>query len=150
VDPETFHGGMPSAFLKAKGDEPGFGTLMQTIRAANYTGTRVRLSGYVKSDGVTGWAGLWMRVDGAGTQPRPLAFDNMNTRPIKGTTGWKQYDVVLDVAQDAKAIAFGILLEGSGEVWLSGTDLQTVGADVPTTDAPQKLPNAPVNPGFRQ
>jgi hypothetical protein len=53
------------------------------------------------------WAGLWMRVDGQ--EPKMLAFDNMQGRPIQGTTAWKRYEVILDVDPQATAIAFGIL-----------------------------------------
>src|SRR5947208_16401718 len=78
IDRSAVFGGRASAFLKAKADQDGFGTLMQSIAAANYLGKRVRLSGYVKSDNVVRWAGLWMRVDGQASEgtPKPLAFDN--------------------------------------------------------------------------
>lgn len=33
-------------------------------------------------------AGLWMRVDSP--TPTPLAFDNMQARPIKGTLDWRR------------------------------------------------------------
>jgi hypothetical protein len=85
---------------------------MQEISADAYHGKRVRLSANAKASDVQGWAGLWMRVDGDGS--RPLAFDNMGNRPIKGTTDWKRYDIVLDVAGQATDVAFGILLTGRG------------------------------------
>jgi hypothetical protein len=88
-----------SAFLKSKTlSVDGFGTLMQSIRSGKYKGKRIRLSGLVRSQEVVGWAGLWMRVDQA---KDIIAFDNMQDRPIKGTTGWQQYEVVLDVPQDS-------------------------------------------------
>jgi len=65
IDKTVFQNGNSSAYLKSK-DPTGndFGTLMQYISAENYTGKRLRLSGYVKSDDVEGWSGMWMRVDG--------------------------------------------------------------------------------------
>jgi hypothetical protein len=74
-----------AAFIKSRTVTPaadGFGTLMQSFTAAEYRGKRLRLSGYVKATGISNWAGLWMRVDGPTGQP--LAFDNMQGRPIKG------------------------------------------------------------------
>ena len=66
VDQATKHGGAASATIRCKEDNPsnGFGTLMQTFKAEKYRGKRLRLTGYVKSEGVADWAGLWVRVDG--------------------------------------------------------------------------------------
>ena len=86
---------------------------MQTIKADDYRGKRVRLRGHVKTDGVER-VQLWMRLDsGRGM----LGFDNMDARPIRGTTEWAAYDVVLDVPEDAAGIAYGIILAGTGRVW---------------------------------
>ena len=131
TDAQVAYNGHPSAYLKAK--QPaidGFGTLMQEFRATKYLGQRVRLSAYVKSEGVQDWAGLWMRVD---RETKPVSFDNMEDRPIKGTTGWQRYEVVLDVPQNAAGVAFGVLLGGPGTIWLNSVKLETVGTDVPIT-----------------
>jgi hypothetical protein len=102
----------------------------------------------VKSEEVAGWAGLWMRVD-KGTEM--AAFDNMQNRPIRGSTAWQRYDVVLDVPKDATGISFGILLNGTGEVWLSGTKFEIVSAEVKVTgSAAQTLPGRPVNLDFTE
>ena len=85
VDRSVAHGGKASATLKSvSAATAGFGTLMQTFKADTFRGQRVRMSGYVQSKDVADWAGLWMRVDG--TQKEALAFDNMQGRPIKGTS----------------------------------------------------------------
>src|SRR5581483_12016409 len=96
VDQTVTYAGMPSAVLKSVSPVPpqGFGTMMQTIQAGDYRGKRIRFSAEVKSDSVADWAGLWMRVD-EGKQV--TAFDNMQHRPIKGSTNWNPYTVVLDV-----------------------------------------------------
>jgi hypothetical protein len=147
IDSEQTYQGQGSAFLKSKRPSvDGFGTLMQSINAAQYKSNKVRLSGLVKSEEVTDWAGLWMRVD-KGTEQ--LALDNMQNRPIKGTTGWQRYYVVLDVPKDATGISFGILLSGPGQVWLNSTKFEIVGLDVPATGVREKsLPDKPVNLEF--
>jgi hypothetical protein len=147
VDVDQMYQGHASAFLKSKTlNADGFGTLMQSIKAEQYLGRKVRLSGLVKSEEVLGWAGLWMRVD---KEKSPVAFDNMENRAIKGTTGWQRYDVVLGVPKDATAISFGILLAGSGVVWLNDTKFDVVGADVPVTNTSEKvLPEKPINLEF--
>jgi len=150
IDASAPYLGHGSSFLKAKADQEGFGTLMQSFSAKDYAGKRLRLSGYVKSDSVTRWAGVWMRVDGpnSGTTPQTLAFDNMQNRPIKGTTDWQRYEVVLDVPDSAVGIAFGILLDGPGEVWLNSVQFDVVTTAVETTGRSPGLPDGPRNLSF--
>ena len=61
---ETFEG-RPVAYLRSS-QEPSesFGLLHQVVAADEYRGQRVRLSAVLKAAGVTGWAGLWLRVEG--------------------------------------------------------------------------------------
>lgn len=109
-------------------------------------GTRLRLTAKVKAQEVSEWAGLWMRVDGV-SGPH-LAFDNMHDRPIKGTTDWVLCSIVLEVPEHAKAIAFGVLLNGPGSVWVNGFEFKKVGPEIPITGQPE-LPSAPVNLDFQ-
>jgi hypothetical protein len=132
TDCDTVHSGKASASLKHIANETsGFGTLMQTFKADRFRGKRLRLSGYVRSKEVGDWAGLWMRVDGP--QKEPLSFDNMQKRAIKGTSDWVRYGIVLDVPESAQEIAFGLLLSGTGQVWMDDLKFEVVGKDVATT-----------------
>jgi hypothetical protein len=138
VDPKGGKTGKSCALIRGKGAAPqGFGTLMQTFDASEYAGKRLRLSASIRWEGITSWAGLWMRVDGAtpaGSQmPALLAFDNMQNRPMRGSSGWTPQAVVLDVPAEARAISFGILLSGPGQAWLDDLKLEPVGADVKVT-----------------
>src|SRR5690349_8293284 len=118
LDTRISYDGKNSSYLKAKGAHPaGFGTVMQLFKADAYRTKHMRLSAAVKAEGLEGWAGLWMRVDGPAN--KMLGLDNMQDRPIKGTTDWQRYEVVLDVPQESVHVAFGLLLEGKGQVWLS-------------------------------
>jgi hypothetical protein len=132
VDQEVVYRGKASGYIKSLRPSRGFGTLMQAFKASMYRGKRLFMSGYVKSENVEFWAGMWMRVDGP--EDKMLGFDNMQDRPIKGTTGWTRYAVVLDVPDDSIDIAFGVLLDGLGQVWVDNILFETVGKDVPTTD----------------
>lgn len=149
IDADQSYQGHMSAFLKSKRSTvEGFGTLMQSVQAERYKGKKVRLGGLVKSQEVVGWAGLWMRVDQGKDE---VAFDNMQDRPIKGTSGWQRYEVVLEVPKDATGISFGILLTGAGEVWLSGAKFDVVGTDVAVTSPDdRKVPDKPVNLEFSE
>jgi hypothetical protein len=127
------HAGQACGSVKSTGDgAKGFGTLTQGFLADNYQGKRLRMSGFVKTEGVEGWAGLWMRVDGK--DKTDLAFDNMSKRSIKGSTDWQRYEVVLDVPADAHSIFFGFLVAGKGQGWVDDIAFEAVGKDVMTTD----------------
>jgi hypothetical protein len=110
----------------------GFGTLMQQIVPDKYLGKRIRMTGLVKSENVASWAGLWLRIDQAGSQ-EPLSFDNMGNRPIKGTTGWNTYEIVLNVPTNASLVAYGALLHGTGQIWFDNFTFEIVENTVPTT-----------------
>src|SRR4051812_4301234 len=145
ADTAVVHGGRASARLEATGrDVDGAGSLIQTVPAAPYRGKRVRFAGYVMTDGVTGWAGLWMRVD---RPNRRSAFANMQDRPLRGTTGWTRCAVVLDVAADATALAIGLVQDGPGVSHVDDTAVEVVGTDVAVTEIDPR-PRALANPGF--
>lgn len=133
IDTSIKKAGDGSGFLASKpavgaGDE-GFGTVMQKFPADAWRGHRVKFQAFVKAQGVKGWAGLWMRVDGAGSPPRALAFDNMQDRPITGSSEWTPYEIVLNVPKDAKDIALGILLAGKGQVWIDDASFAVVNGE---------------------
>ena len=126
---------------------PDFSTLMQRVQARPFHGKRLRLSANVRTQGLTGWAGLWMRVDSDRGDGSHLAFDNMEDRAIRGTTEWRRYEVVLDVEPGAHAVAFGILTSGEGETEVHDVRLEEVGTNVPVTGR-ALLQEAPVNLDF--
>ena len=147
VDRLQVHSGKASAYIRAKMDAPqGFGALSQRFDAGSFKGRRVRLAGYLRVKSVEGWAGLWMRIDGADGNLQ--GFDNMEQRPVKGTSEWVRREVVLNVPPDASAIAIGALLVGPGQVWVTDFTLEVVGSEVPTTVAEEPLSGYPVNLNF--
>ncbi len=77
-----------------------------------------------------------------------MQLDNMENRSIKGTTDWHKYEVVLDVPPESVNIAFGILLQGKGQAWLSDVQFEVVGLDVPVTSI--EYPDKPGNLDFAE
>lgn len=137
LDGESFEGKRVVA-VRCVADKPGgFGTLMQQCAPDDYVGHRVRFSGAMRSRDVDDWAGLWFRVDE--DKGRSLAFDNMQDRAVRGTTEWARYDVVLDVAEGASQLAYGVLLAGGGGVAVADFRLERVSDDIPTTDQRHRL-----------
>ncbi len=85
IDRTVAHSGQASGYIMSRPyQRTGFGTLMQMCQAGQYLGQRVRMSAYVKTRAVKAFSTLWMRVDGE--DGKLLSFDNMQNRPIKGTT----------------------------------------------------------------
>jgi hypothetical protein len=132
LDNKVAHEGKSSARLASIRKPTGFGTMLQSFSGEEYRGKRLRLAAFVKARDVRNWAGLWMRVDGP-ERSAPLAFDNMEDRPIKGTRDWERLEIVLDVGETATAVYFGLLMDGEGTVWLDDLEFDVVDASVPTT-----------------
>jgi DNA-binding transcriptional MerR regulator len=133
------HADRSVAYLRCTGEPgDGFGTLMQMIASDDFVGSRLQFSAFVRTENVS-QAGLWLRIDGQMGQQ--LAFDNMQTRPIRGTTAWERHTVVLDVDTTARKIAFGVILVGVGDLRIADCRFERVAADVPIT-----APSAPTRP----
>ncbi|MFO0321674.1 MAG: hypothetical protein ACK504_04510 [Bacteroidota bacterium] len=112
----------------------GFGTLMQQCVPDKYLGKRIKMTAFVKTENVKNWAGLWLRVDQAGSN-QPLSFDNMSDRPIKGSTNWTEYEIILDVPNNASLIAYGALLVGTGQIWFDNITFKIVSDFAPSTSS---------------
>lgn len=119
------------AFLKSIKQSKSFGTIMQGFNPSQYLGKRVKMTGFIKSQDVEGWAGMWFRIDGE--DRKMLGFDNMQKRPIKGNTGWTEYSIVVDAPEDSKYFAYGVLLSGQGQVWLDDISFKIVDNSEPLT-----------------
>ena len=131
----------------------GFGTLMQECKPDKYLGKRVRMIGYIKSENVEGWAGFWLRVDQADSR-QALSFDNMESRAVKGTTGWTKYEIVLDVPTKTSMLAYGALLSGTGQIWFDNLTFEIVDNSVKTTNSMNggntKIESEPTNLDFEK
>jgi hypothetical protein len=136
VDKEEKHQGKASAFIKAvpsKMQVPALSCgLQQMILAEKYRGKRLRMTAYAKSKDVELRAALYLDV--ASKDKVHITVDNMFDRPIKGTTDWKKYELVLDIPDEAYRISFGFFLNGrKGQVWADDFSFEVVGKDVKTT-----------------
>lgn len=133
INDETYND-KPAYFIKSNAIVyNGFGTIAKSVKPDDYFGKRVKLSGYIRTINNSGWTGMWMRVDGDQVD-RSLQFDNMGNRPIKGTTDWQKYEIVLDVPVNSRAMYYGVLVAGDGEAKFSDVNLEVVGNDVPSTN----------------
>lgn len=150
-DKVVSHSGYRSAYLRSTRSAYGrsFALLWQKLDATPYRGHTVRLSGWLRTSGVSGWAGMWMRVDPENGPT--LAFENMEKRPVTGSTEWREYSIELEVPQQAEEIHLGPLLVGQGEVWFDDLRLSITGTFVPGAEEIRRtrhLPTKIVDPGF--
>jgi hypothetical protein len=133
TDRVTTHGGQMS--LGIAGTDTSrlrFSGVVQSIRPDNYLGKRIRLSAWVRNENTLGSdIGIWMRIDGPGVTE---GFDNFSSRPIIGTSGWHQVEIILDVPNDALGIAFGALMSGRGQLLVDDMRLEIVPATGLTTN----------------
>ncbi|MFI5218795.1 MAG: hypothetical protein ACHQNT_04840 [Bacteroidia bacterium] len=98
----------------------GFGSLVQNFNPSKFLGKKIKLTGYLKSNDVSGSARLWMRID----QPNKYSLENMQDRFIRGNSDWTKCEIVLDVPMDTKNIAFGGLLYGTGQIWFDNLKIE--------------------------
>jgi hypothetical protein len=143
---DTSASGRNAKFLRSTTSDPeAWAALYQVVQAQRYLGQRVRFRARVRTQYISNWAGLWMRVDPkGGGEGNSLAFYNSQDKPIKGTADWQERSVVLDVPPDAHAIVFGVIGEGTGQVWMEPLAFETVGRDVPVDALAQPpLPTTP-------
>ena len=154
IDKGAGQDGKNAATIKSiEKDIDGFGTLMQQTKPDKYLGKRIKMTGYVKTENVAYSSGLWFRVDQAGSK-EPISFDNMHERPIKGTTGWSKYEIVLDVPINASLIAYGALLTGTGQIWFDNLTIEIVDNSIqptrPMNPKPSVTLNEPTNLDFEK
>lgn len=118
-DPSVLHDGHPTICIASTAKA----TAKQWI-SYNFTephpekfkGTHIRVTVWMKSSGVSGGSGVWIR--GFGASGKPADEVQRGHRPLRGTTDWKQYTGEMDVPEDATTLSWGIVMNGTGKIWL--------------------------------
>jgi hypothetical protein len=156
TDKTVHHNGTASGYIKSLGTKPPneFGNLMQPFVPNNYLDQRVKLTAWVKTQLTSGTAQLWMRVDGEWNTDttKPGTFDNMDDRPIRGNTDWTEYSIVVDIPPTANHVTFGLMLNGTGTIWIDDVNLVRTDRSVPLTGSYTTLTGCgkkePINMNF--
>jgi C-terminal processing protease CtpA/Prc len=130
-DSTVSHSGRYSARIERDSLSGGDFSSIEKLLPVTFVGDTVELRGWLKLDGVSGSAGLWMRLD---ARDRPVQFENMEDRHLSGTSPWTEYRVSLPLDKRARRIAFGVLLVGAGA--LHADDLQLLLDGKPLAEAP--------------
>lgn len=111
-------------------EQQAFGVATATLPLQAAAGKHITFAGYIKSEDIAeGYAGLWMRADGANGL---LAFADMHDKGVTGTTPWQRYEVSIDVPANATNVLFGGVQTGSGTAWFDSLKIEIGG--VPYAD----------------
>lgn len=140
-DEENPAEGKRSAKLDAASASEGeglFTNLMQSVDATPFRGKKARYRASVRTADLAEGAKvqLWFRVDrkaDASGQAQMGAFDNMQDRPIDSAV-WKEFDIVLPVAEDAERLNVGIFVIGRGKAWLDNASVAVADENAKSTE----------------
>jgi C-terminal processing protease CtpA/Prc len=132
ADDKVVHGGVWSVRLERDTGSPSDFSTITTSIPMDFAGTTIEFRGFLRTEGVSGFVGLWMREDG---ESGAVAFDNMQGRQLKGTTSWTEYSITLPVKPEGRRLFFGVLLAGIGKAWAD--DLQLLVDGKPIWQAPK-------------
>jgi hypothetical protein len=119
-----------SAVLSSPVARPaGSAALVQTIFADDYRGAIVVFGGEIRTEPLTGQAGLRLEVFRHWWRTGRAREDYGVT--VSGGTPWTGHEVSALIPEDADLIRFGITLAGLGQVALRNPALRTARADSP-------------------
>jgi C-terminal processing protease CtpA/Prc len=133
ADDHIVHGGRWSARIERPEDSSGGLSGITKSIPMDFTGKSLEMRGFLRTEEVTGFVGMWAREDG---ESAPLAFDNMQSRQLKGTNDWREYSITIPVNPEARQLVFGVFVTGTGRVWAD--DLQLLVDGKPVWEAPKR------------
>ncbi|HET9235489.1 MAG TPA: erythromycin esterase family protein, partial [Candidatus Eisenbacteria bacterium] len=130
-----------------EGQDPGFVSATGTLPVGDFAGRDVRYSGWIRTEDVSNFAGLWMRADTP--DRRSTAFDNMQSQQLEGTREWSHYEIKLTIPDDTNNVNFGVLLSGQGKAWFDGLTIEVDGKPWQSHDIELDLehPSGPIGLG---
>lgn len=88
---------------------------------------KCRLSGFIKTENVTDFAGFFITILGKDTV---VMHATMEKTGPKGTTGWKQYSIEYDIKNDCRQLWFGVEMGEKGKAWFDNLKFEIGGVEV--------------------
>ncbi len=135
-DGKIIHSGQWSVRIERNAQSPGDFSVIGRSIPWEFSGKSIEIRGFLRTEDVTGYAGLWMRQDNG---PEMLSLENMQSQELKGTHDWAEYKITLPVHAETRTLFFGFLMAGTGKAWAD--DLQILVDGRPLWDLP-KTPTA--------
>lgn len=153
LDLNIFKTGHKSAFIESQEyNIDGFVTIAQACNARSFQGTRIKITSYIKSENLTDWAGMWLRIDSKSGE-EVLGFDNMQDRPVVGTSDWTKYQIIMNVPIGSGSLKYGVLMSGTGKIWFDNVSLEILDnltSNSLTDTTASEYPERPVNLDFEE
>jgi hypothetical protein len=104
--------------------DAGFGAMSCTIPYA-FSGLKLELKGFIKTESVTGYAGFLLTVDGTSVSA------DMHQQRVHGTTNWTEYSLSLPYSsKGAINVTVSALLKGEGKAWFDDLRLYVDGVPI--------------------
>ena len=119
TDDKIVHGGKWSVRIERSAQSQGQFSMIGRSISWEFSGKRIEMRGFLRTEDVTGYAGLWMRQDNGAEM---LSLENMQSQQLKGTHDWAEYKITLPIHADTRSLVFGFLMAGTGKAWAD--DLQ--------------------------
>ena len=120
MDDKIVHSGQWSVRIERNPQSAGAFSVIGRPISWEFSGSKsIEMRGYLRTEDVTGYAGLWLRQDNGSEM---LALENMQSQELKGTHDWAEYKITLPVRAETKSLVFGVMMAGTGKVWAD--DLQ--------------------------
>jgi C-terminal processing protease CtpA/Prc len=132
IDDKFMHSGQWSVRLERSAQSNGEGSMIARHISCEFSGESIEMRGFLRTENVTGYAGLWMRLDN-GSQM--LSFDNMQSQQLKGTHDWAEYKITLPIHSETRSLVFGFAMVGTGKAWAD--DIQILVDGQPLWDTPK-------------
>jgi hypothetical protein len=139
VDGDVVHSGRWAGRLERTATSPQAASALANSVAVDFGGTTIEWRGFLRSENVSEYMALFIRLDGDMTP----AFATMQPQQIKGTNDWKEYSITLRLDRQANNLSFGVMLAGTGKVWAD--DLRLLVDGKPAWEAPKvERPKTPL------
>src|ERR1041385_5390070 len=132
-DDKIIHSGKWSVRIERNAQSNGEFSVIGRPISWQFSGKNIEMRGFLRTEDVTGFAGLWMRQDNG---PEMLLLENMQGQELKGTHDWAEYKITLPVHSETQSLVFGFLMAGTGKAWAD--DLQILVDGRPLWDIPAR------------
>jgi C-terminal processing protease CtpA/Prc len=132
VDDKIIHSGQRSMRFERNAQSAGEFSVIGRSIPWEFSGKNIEMRGFLRTENVTGFAGLWMRLDNGAEM---LSLENMQSQQLKGTHDWAEYKITLEVHPETRSLVFGLLMSGTGKAWAD--DLQILVDGRPLWETPK-------------
>lgn len=129
VDDQVVHGGKYSARLERSVSNTGTFSWIFASIAMDFPAKTIEWKGFLKTENVSDSVAILLRQDSAATT---VAFNTTQGQRVNGTTDWKEYSTTISSAPAASILIVGVLLSGTGKLWVD--DLQLLVDGKPIAD----------------